>query len=314
MAEWAIEADGLTKRYGEVTSLIDVCLTVPRASVLAVLGHNGAGKTTLIDILSTRVKPTAGVASVCGFDVGQQARRVRRAIGVVGQFAAVDDALSGRDNLQLVARLLGANRRQAGGRAVELVAAFDLGGVADRPARTYSGGLRRRLDIAMSLVGAPQVLFLDEPTTGLDPVSRSAMWRTIEELGRNGTTIVLTTQYLEEADRLADHVVVLGLGRVAVSGTPAQLKARLGNKTAMLRFPSEVLAYRMWARICGLGMRATRYPGGCEVVVALADPADVTDLVRAADVEGAPLLELKVTEPTLDEVYLSVHDALAAHP
>ncbi|HEY4021944.1 MAG TPA: ATP-binding cassette domain-containing protein, partial [Pseudonocardiaceae bacterium] len=204
-----IEVSGLSKRYGEVAALVDITLEVGRGVVLAILGHNGAGKTTLIDILSTRLPPSAGTAVVCGFDVVRQGRHVRRRIGVVGQFAAVDDALSGRDNLKLVARLLGANARQAGARASELIATFELDDAADRPARTYSGGMRRRLDLAAGLVGAPQVLFLDEPTTGLDPVSRIGLWTTVAQLATSGTTVVLTTQYLDEADRLADRVVVL---------------------------------------------------------------------------------------------------------
>ncbi|MEU7783064.1 ATP-binding cassette domain-containing protein [Amycolatopsis sp. NPDC049159] len=305
MNQPVIAVTDLAKRYGEVTALAGISLTVARGAVLAVLGHNGAGKTTLIDILSTRVRPSAGTARVCGYDVVQRGRAVRRRIGVTGQFAAVDDALSGRGNLVLIARLLGAKPRQAQARAAELIASFGLEDAADRRAGTYSGGMRRRLDLAAGLVGAPQVLFLDEPTTGLDPVSRSGLWSIVEGLAARGTTVVLTTQYLEEADRLADHVVVLGLGHITVSGTPAQLKGRLGNRTATLTFGTELALQRAVDALSRLGMAAGRT--GLVLAVPLTGPGDIPVLVRALDTAGAPLRDLTVTEPTLDDVYLSLH-------
>ncbi|WP_246238622.1 ATP-binding cassette domain-containing protein [Acrocarpospora corrugata] len=191
---------------------------MPRGTVAAPLGHNGAGKTTLVDILTTTVTQDAGTARVAGYDVATQSREVRRRIGLTGQFASVDEQLSGRDNLILIARLLGANRREAGARARELVEMFDLAEAADRPCGTYSGGMRRRLDIAASLVGRPDVVFLDEPTTGLDPAARSAVWEIVQTLAAAGTTILLTTQHLEEADRLADSVTVLSRGKAVASG------------------------------------------------------------------------------------------------
>ncbi len=307
MEQAAIEVTGLAKHYGEVTALAGVSLRVGRGTVLAVLGHNGAGKTTLIDILSTRVKPSGGSAKVCGFDVVRAGHHVRRRIGVTGQFAAVDDALSGRGNLELVARLLGANRRQARARAAELLAMFGLDDAADRPARTYSGGMRRRLDLAAGLVGSPDVLFLDEPTTGLDPLSRAGLWDGVERLAARGTTVVLTTQYLEEADRLADHVIVLGLGHVTVSGRPSELKARLGERTATLTFGTGLAAHRAVAALHRLGMGCTTSASGLVLGVALSGPADITVLVRALDAAGAPMKDLTVAEPTLDDVYLSLH-------
>ncbi|MFD9889295.1 ATP-binding cassette domain-containing protein [Amycolatopsis sp. NPDC059027] len=307
MEQAAIEVTGLAKKYGEVTALADVSLRVGRGTVLAVLGHNGAGKTTLVDILSTRTRPSGGSARVCGFDVVRAGRQVRKRIGVTGQFAAVDDALSGRGNLELVARLLGANPRQARARSAELLAAFGLEDAANRPAKTYSGGMRRRLDLAAGLVGDPEVLFLDEPTTGLDPLSRAGLWSTVERLAARGTTVVLTTQYLEEADRLADHVVVLGLGHVTISGRPAQLKARLGERTATLTFGTDLAARRALAAVSKLGLRCTSAASGLVLGVALSGPADVPVLVRALDAAGAPLRDLTVAEPTLDDVYLSLH-------
>ncbi|MGW4519499.1 ATP-binding cassette domain-containing protein [Amycolatopsis sp. NPDC004378] len=305
MNQPVIAVTDLAKTYGEVTALAGISLSVARGTVLAVLGHNGAGKTTLIDILSTRVRPSAGSARVCGYDVVQRGRAVRRRIGVTGQFAAVDDALSGRGNLVLIARLLGAKPRQAQARAAELIAAFGLEDAADRPAGTYSGGMRRRLDLAAGLVGAPQVLFLDEPTTGLDPVSRAGLWTVVEGLAARGTTVVLTTQYLEEADRLADHVVVLGLGHITTSGTPAQLKARLGNRTATLAFGTELALRRAASALTHLGLVAAR--AGLVLSVPLSGPGDIPVVVRALDAAGAPLRDLTVTEPTLDDVYLSLH-------
>ncbi|MBN9741456.1 daunorubicin/doxorubicin resistance ABC transporter ATP-binding protein DrrA [Amycolatopsis sp. A1MSW2902] len=304
-----IAVTDLVKKYREVTALAGISLAVAPGTVLAVLGHNGAGKTTLIDILSTRIRPSSGTARVCGHDVVRRGRAIRRRIGVTGQFAAVDDALSGRGNLLLIARLLGAKPAQARARAAELIASFGLEDAADRPAGTYSGGMRRRLDLAAGLVGAPEVLFLDEPTTGLDPVSRSALWSVVEELAARGTTIVLTTQYLEEADRLADHVVVLGLGRITVSGTPAQLKARLGSRTATLTLGSELTVRRAVDAVSRLGLSAGR--AGLTLTVRLRGPGDITMLVRALDAAEAPLRDLTVTEPTLDDVYLSLHTTAA---
>src|SRR5882757_86944 len=254
MPDSVIVVEGLVKRFGVVEALAGIDFAVRRGSILAVLGHNGAGKTSLVDILSTRAKPTSGHASVCGFDVVRSARQVRRRIGVTGQFAALDDALSPRENLRLLARLLGADRQQARDRTDELLGLFELTTHADLPARVCSGGLRRRLDLAASLVGTPDVLFLDEPSTGLDPVSRSGLWEIIAGLAGAGTTVVLTTQYLDEADRLADEVIVLGLGYITLAGTPAQLKSQLGQQVVSLTLESTAEADGLVGRMAEWGL------------------------------------------------------------
>ena len=306
MSEPVIAVEGLVKRYGEIHALAGVDFTVRRGSILAVLGHNGAGKTSLVDILSTRTRATAGRATVCGFDVSRQARQIRRRIGVTGQFAALDDAVSPRENLRVLARLLGADRRQARDRAAELVELFGLQACADLPARVCSGGLRRRLDLAASLVGTPQVLFLDEPSTGLDPVSRSVLWDAVAELAGAGTTVVLTTQYLEEADRLADDVIVLGLGRVILSGTPARLKSELGNQLVAVTLDSAREAELLLGWIAGLGLPASR-SAATAVVVAVTGPADIVQIVRVTDAAGVSLRGFTVTQPSLEDVYRSAH-------
>ncbi|WP_084628375.1 ATP-binding cassette domain-containing protein [Amycolatopsis nigrescens] len=309
-----IKATGLGKTYGTVTALADVGLRVPPGRILGILGHNGAGKTTLIDILGTRVPPSTGTAEVCGFDVRRDGHEVRRRIGITGQSAAVDDALSGRDNLVLVARLLGANRRQAKARASELLDSFGLSDAADRQARTYSGGMRRRLDLAASLVGSPEVLFLDEPTTGLDPVSRTELWRIVRDLATGGAAVVLTTQYLEEADRLADEVLVLGLGRIVAAGTPQTLKDRLGKRTATLTFGDAETCRRAFGALEQRCFRPARDDSRHAVVAAIAESGDIAVLVRTLDAAGIGLRDLTVAEPTLDDVYLSLLGHLGEGP
>ncbi len=227
--EAAIVADGLTKKFGATEALRGIDFSVPTGSICALLGPNGAGKTTTVRILTTLLQPDAGHALVAGFDVVQQAEQVRFKIGLAGQYASVDELLTGRDNLEMVGRLYHLPAKIARRRADELLEKFGLKDAGDRIAKTYSGGMRRRLDLAASLIASPPVLFLDEPTTGLDPSNRSMMWETLGELVTNGTTIVLTTQYLEEADRLADQIVVIDTGRVIASGTADQLKSQAGD-------------------------------------------------------------------------------------
>jgi ABC-2 type transport system ATP-binding protein len=309
MPDSVIVVDGLVKRFGVVEALAGINFTVRPGSILAVLGHNGAGKTSLIDILSTRARPTSGHASVCGFDVVRAAKQVRRRIGVTGQFAALDDALSPRENLRLLARLLGADRQQARDRADELIGLFELATHADLPARFCSGGLRRRLDVAACLVGTPQVLFLDEPSTGLDPVSRSGLWETIAGLASGGTTVVLTTQYLDEADRLADEVIVLGLGHIMLAGTPAQLKSQLGQQVVSLTLESTAEAERLFRRIAEWGL-TVNMKTATTISVAATGPADIVGLVRITDAECVSLCGFTVTEPSLDDVYRSVHRSM----
>src|SRR6266700_712420 len=226
----AIEARGLVKRFGKTTALADVDLTARAGTVLGLLGPNGAGKTTAVRILATLLRPDAGEARVCGYHTVRDAHQVRQLIGLTGQYAAVDEGLSGTNNLIMIGRLLGMERREVRARARELLARFELTEAAARPAKTYSGGMRRRLDLAASLVGNPRVLYLDEPTTGLDPRSRTDVWGMIRELVAGGVTVLLTTQYLDEADQLAHDIVVFDHGRVVATGTPDELKAKTGGQ------------------------------------------------------------------------------------
>ncbi|WP_353070586.1 ATP-binding cassette domain-containing protein [Actinomadura opuntiae] len=312
MGEYAIEAAGVGKWFGPVRALDGVTIAAPPGTVLGLLGHNGAGKTTLINVLATLCRPSEGTARVAGYDVVRQGREVRRRIALTGQFAAVDEQISGRDNLVLVARLRGAGRREALRRAAELLETFDLAGAADRPVRGYSGGMRRRLDLAAGMTGRPEVLFLDEPTTGLDPAARLATWTVVEELVRGGTTVVLSTQYLDEADRLADTIAVLADGRVVATGAPADLKARVGGRTAAARLPGPA-AVRTAARALrteGLGPEYDPRRG--VLAVPLTGPRDLAIVARTLDAQVAGDYELTVTAPTLDDVYLSLTGPAAA--
>ena len=230
-----IEAEGLVKRFGRTEALRGVDLRAGRGTVLALLGPNGAGKTTAVRVLATLLKPDAGQARVGGYDVLTESVQVRQLIALTGQFASVDDELTGTENMVMIGRLLGLRRAEARRRAAELLERFELADAAGRAAKTYSGGMRRRLDLAASLVGEPQVLFLDEPTTGLDPRARSQVWDTIRDIIAGGATVLLTTQYLEEADELADQIAVIDHGLVVAEGTPAELKARTGGQTLMVR-------------------------------------------------------------------------------
>ncbi len=309
MTDVMIEATGLCQRFGDVTALDRVDLRVRRGSVVGLLGHNGAGKTTLINILSTLVPPTAGTAVVAGHDVTTEPREVRRRIGLTGQFAAVDEQLSGMDNLVLIARLLGSGRAAARVRATELIELFDLREAARRPAGTYSGGMRRRLDIAASIVGQPEVIFLDEPTTGLDPVSRNGVWELVEDLTRNGATVLLTTQYLEEADRLAGEIVVLSSGRVIASGTPEELKARVGRLTAHITLVEETQMTTALQALKRIRLDPHHDDERAELHVALEESSGLASVVRALDDASVALNRLVLTEPTLDDVYLSLSGA-----
>jgi ABC-2 type transport system ATP-binding protein len=312
MNDLMIEVDDVSKSFDAVTALDGVSLSVPRGTVLGLLGHNGAGKTTLVNVLTTTLPPTSGRATVAGFDVVAQANEVRGRIGLTGQFAAVDEELSGTDNLVLIARLLGASRREAHARANELLDLFDLGDAAARLSRTYSGGMRRRLDLATSLVGRPDVIFLDEPTTGLDPASRIGLWEIVEDLVAGGTTVLLTTQYLDEADRLADTITVLADGRVVATGTAAELKAQVGRRAVhvTLAAPADARA------AIGSLERAGLQPVHDEPRGALSTPvhasADLAVVVRALDEAHIEVAELALTEPSLDDVYLTLAKDKAA--
>ena len=247
----AIVVEGLVKRFGATTALDGVDLTVAEGSVLGLLGPNGAGKTTVVRILTTLLRADAGRVQVAGLDVVDDADAVRATIGLTGQYAAVDEYLTGLENLEMVGRLYRLSRREARARAGELLERFDLTGAADRPAKTYSGGMRRRLDIAASLIARPRILFLDEPTTGLDPRSRLGMWEFIADLADGGTTILLTTQYLEEADRLADRMVVIDRGRVIARGTADELKAQVGGQRLEFTVTTAAVLPDILARLRG---------------------------------------------------------------
>jgi ABC-2 type transport system ATP-binding protein len=303
-----IEAVDVTKRFGKVTALDGVTITVPKGAVLGLLGHNGAGKTTLVNILTTMFAPTSGTARVAGFDVTRQGDEVRRRIGLTGQYASVDEDLTGLQNLVLIARLLGASRAQARTRALELLDIFDIAHAARRKVSTYSGGMRRRLDLGASLVGRPEVVFLDEPTTGLDPASRTAMWEIVHRLVEDGTTVLLTTQYLEEADRLADAITVLSRGKVVAQGTSAELKANIGQRMITARLDDHRKSEVALTAIRRLGFAPTYSADQHAITIQGVGTKDLARVVRVLDEDHIELAELVLTEPTLDEVYLAVTD------
>ena len=297
----------VSHRFGAVLALQSVSLSLPRGQVLALLGHNGAGKTTLVNILATLIAPTSGQAWVAGYDVRSQPLDVRRRIGLTGQFAAVDGSLSGLENLSLIGRLLGLTTRQARVRSGELIEQFDLVDAAHRAAVTYSGGMRRRLDIAASLVGHPEVLFLDEPTTGLDPVARRAMWEHIDGLVASGTSILLTTQDLDEADRLADQIVVLSHGTVVGTGTPASLKATYGEETVVVTLsePDQPLDPVVVA-LAAVGFPGAHVRTDGALVVSIASSADILPVAAALEALGTSVTDVALLQPTLDDVYFAL--------
>jgi daunorubicin resistance ABC transporter ATP-binding subunit len=306
MPEPAIRVEGLTKRFGSVAALSGLDLEIPERTVFGLLGPNGAGKTTTIRVLATVLQPDAGRAEVLGFDVVREAKAVRRRIGLAGQNAAVDGNLTGRENLRLIGRLVHLPRRTIVTRAAELLERFELTEAADRPVRTYSGGMRRRIDLAAALVNRPPVLFLDEPTTGLDPYSRNEVWSMIGELVADGTTVVLTTQYLEEADRLASRVAVVDGGRVIANDTPAALKARLGSTVIELGLADQRSAERAHALLARTRAGSPELEG-TTIRLTSADGARLlVDALRALDAEGIVPAALTVREPSLDDVFLAL--------
>src|SRR5262245_50842034 len=302
-----IVAEGLGKRYGELWALQALDLDVPAGTVLGLLGHNGAGKTTAVRILSTLALPTTGRARVAGFDVVADPAAVRARIGLAAQAATVDGLLSARKNLELVGRLYHLPRAVARTRADELLERLGLAADADRLAKTFSGGMRRRLDLAATLVAAPPVLFLDEPTTGLDPQSRNDLWALLRELVDGGTTLLLTTQYLDEADRLADDIVVLDHGRIAASGSPTELKARIGGERIDVKVAApEHLAAGEAALARFADGAPTSDPDGPVVTGPVAAGTPVLEVLRALEAAGVAATDVHRREATLDDVFLTL--------
>ncbi|MFJ8656259.1 ATP-binding cassette domain-containing protein [Streptomyces rochei] len=300
---YAVLSEGLEKRFGEVRALRGLDLAVAEGTVCGLLGPNGAGKTTAVRLLTTLLRPDAGSARVAGHDLVREAAAVRRRIGVTGQYASVDGDLTGRQNLRLFARLH--RLRDPSARADELLDRFGLTEAADRPASTFSGGMRRRLDLAASLVRRPEVLFLDEPTTGLDPASRNRIWDAVRALKEQGTTVLLTTQYLEEADRLADDIALVDRGRVAHTGSPAELKALVGAYAEAVVADPEAMGPAAAVLDRLTGTEPVLDPDRRTVGAASTDPTlTLPRLVRALDAAGVPLLDASLRPPTLDDVFL----------
>jgi ABC-2 type transport system ATP-binding protein len=313
-SEAAIKVSGLTKSFGEVRALDGVDLEVATGTVLGLLGPNGAGKTTAVRVMTTLLKPDAGEVRVAGLDVVRDAAKLRERIGLAGQYAAIDENLTGQENLVMVGRLYGMTRAAATARATELLVRFELTDAAKRPAKTYSGGMRRRLDLGAALVAKPPVLFLDEPTTGLDPRSRVSVWTTIEELVAEGRTVLLTTQYLDEADRLADTIVVIDKGRVIARGTPDELKDRVGGERLEVRLTD-----------------AAQAPVAAKTLAPISDEPPVVELdavkltvrrrsgiiveaVRRLDEAGVGVDDIALRRPTLDDVFLALTGHAAEEP
>jgi len=305
----AILVEGLTKSFGEVHALRGIDLSVPRGTILGLLGPNGAGKTTAVRILTTLLLPDGGQALVEGYDVVRQAAAVRRSIGLSGQSAAIQEELTGRENLEIVGRLYHLSKARARSRAAELLERFELADAADRTAKTYSGGMQRRLDLAASLVGAPKVLFLDEPTTGLDPRSRLGMWDIIRSLVAAGTTLLLTTQYLDEADELADEIVVIDHGLVIAAGTSEELKGRVGGDVLEFTVPDRnrlADAVEAIARIGEGEPHADKETGVINVGVGGRGSEALIEAVRGLDGAGVQIKGLSLRRPSLDDVFLAL--------
>jgi ABC-2 type transport system ATP-binding protein len=308
MSEFAVEALNIVRTFkdGEVRALDDVTLHVPRGQVFGLLGPNGSGKTTMVRILSTILLPTSGSATVNGIDVVKQPDRVRRSIGLAGQYATVDENLTGSENLKMIGSLNHLEKSFVVPRSRELLEQFGLTHAAGRSVKTYSGGMRRRLDLAAALVAKPPLLFLDEPTTGLDPQSRQDLWAIIEELVEEGTTVLLTTQYLEEADRLAKQLVVLDHGKIIAEGTSQQLKTRLGNTVLVLTFLSTSDARRGVDIIGDISSQPANVDGTVVEFTVDRGPAAAADALRRIDAANIVLVGLTIREPSLDDVFLNL--------
>ncbi|AXK32071.1 ATP-binding cassette domain-containing protein [Streptomyces armeniacus] len=302
---YAIQAEGLAKRFKETHALDGVDLAARTGSVLGLLGPNGAGKTTAVRIFATLIRPDAGRATVAGHDVVREAGIVRSLVGLTGQYAAVDENLTGTENLLLIGRLLGIPRREAKARAAELLERFQLSDAAGRAVKTFSGGMRRRLDLAASLVGRPQILFLDEPTTGLDPHSRGELWDMLRGLVAEGVTALLTTQYLDEADKLADEIVVIDKGKVIADGTPDELKSAVGGQVLQLR-PVHAADLGTTAALVAEAAGPQTQIEGELIIAPVKEPGLLPAVVRRLDREGIELSELALRRSSLDEVFLAL--------
>ncbi|MDO0932629.1 ATP-binding cassette domain-containing protein [Streptomyces sp. DG2A-72] len=314
----AVSVRGLVKHYGETKALDGVDLEVREGTVMGVLGPNGAGKTTLVRILSTLITPDTGQATVAGYDVVRQPRMLRRVIGLTGQYASVDEKLPGWENLYMIGRLLDLPRKEARARADALLERFSLTDAAKRPVNTYSGGMRRRLDLAASMIGRPQVLFLDEPTTGLDPRTRNEVWDEVKRMVGDGVTVLLTTQYMEEAEQLASELTVVDRGKVIANGEIEELKAKVGGRTLRIK-PADPLQLRPLARdldelgITGLAATTVDTEGGSVLVPILSDE-QLTAVTGAVVARGITISSITTEMPSLDEVFLSLTGHRASAP
>jgi ABC-2 type transport system ATP-binding protein len=307
-SSYAVEAHDLVKVFprGNVRALDGVSLHVEEGTILGLLGPNGAGKTTAVRILCTILNPDSGSGSILGHDVVKEADTVRRIIGLAGQYAAVDENLTGRENIRMVGRLSHMSWKASGVRATELLKDFGLSDAGDRVLKTYSGGMRRRLDLAAALVARPPVLFLDEPTTGLDPQSRQDLWGVIETLVAGGTTVLLTTQYLEEADRLARNIVVVDHGRVIAEGSPAELKANLGTSVVSITLSDHETVQRATALVASLSDKEPHIDHNIVELTVENGPRVGAEVLRTLDAAGVPIAGLALREPSLDDVFLSL--------
>jgi ABC-2 type transport system ATP-binding protein len=308
----AVAAEGVVKRFGSTVALGGVDLSIEEGVIFALLGPNGAGKTTMVRVLATLLEPDAGSASIFGHDVGVEAQQVREMIALTGQFAAIDELLTGRENLRMFGRLFRLSREEASRRADQLLERFDLADAADRQARTYSGGMRRRLDLASSLLTRPRMLFLDEPTTGLDPRSRNQIWEVLRELVREGTTLLLTTQYLEEADQLANRIAVIDHGRVIAEGTGDELKDSIGGQMIEVRLASADDRPRAIEALASLGCGDPQPSEAARELTLPAPEAGVAMIAaaaRALQEYDIPVSDLALRRPTLDDVFLTLTGA-----